>query len=356
MIKLYVEEKQSVKKICNILGISKSQLYRLLRKYNIPRSRVPKRPKINNELKALLEDLRKSVNIGKRGKIELDKKLFARILEYNLPITMIAEYIRVSRKTLMRRLIDYEFIKFTEENSNNASKLKKPRAVFKGSDEDKAYIIGLAHDFNLRGESPNTLSLKLTTTHPELIKLVLSLFKPYNPRMYRRRDGDIAVHFEVDPSYSFALTIPKERYVENLKWALENYPHQVLSGLIDADGCITMYKDKRDGRVYWGIWLYLKDRTQVELIRETLKRLGYNPGNGKGIRLSHHQTTRLLKHLKLRHREKIAYQKVILSSLSKEKKYKWHKKFRDLIKRKVANGKNSPPTPPPFYPKINYNI
>jgi len=241
----------------------------------------------------------------------------------------------------------------------NGRRLTRPIEV---DDREKAYILGLVHDLYPTRDSPNVIRFSLSTTHTAMMILVLhtTRFKRVYTYIDPPREDQLCksfgykVNLTLDRGYDFALKNDDnwKRYIEGVKWALKNYPYEFLAGIIDADGYIGIQCSRRrkretvEYRYFIEIGLEKEGWKVINLIYKTLRDLGYDVkkyksiDNGKVIwkvRLTKKSDIiKFLKLLPVRHGEKVAVKTVILrSKISIEEQYKWYKKFREIVKKKV---------------------
>ncbi len=212
------------------------------------------------------------------------------------------------------------------------------RKPFDGTDEDKAYILGLKHgDLTASVPFRDAVRVSTSSTHPALAELFTGLFSPYghvyNDPRYKKdtKTYEWNFHAIVDKSFEF-LVEHRDRCRE---WVAskESTMLAYLAGLIDAEGHIRIYPNPRTVGIIISIW-----NTDIGLIRfanDCLKRLGYRPmepyldkrGGGKssGFHIERKkdywrlqlgrfdEAQSLLQRLPLRHREKVERKRLALS-------------------------------------------
>jgi len=217
-------------------------------------------------------------------------------------------------------------------------KRKHKRESFDGTDEDKAYMLGLKHG-DLYAYSPfgDAVRVSTSSTHPALAELFAELFSPYghvyqHPR-YKKDTGTYEWNFQVilDKSFGFLLE-PRDKCRE---WVLnkESTMLAYLAGLIDAEGYIRPYANPRTVAIEVSIWN--TDTDLLEFVYKCLKRLGYRPVEpylskppgeaSSGFHIARkkaewrlllarfEEAQSLLRRLPLRHREKVALKETALS-------------------------------------------
>ena len=215
---------------------------------------------------------------------------------------------------------------------------KYERRPFDGTDEDKAYLLGLRHgDLSASRPWNGVVKVSTSTTHPAMSDLFHSLFEPFGHVYQHPRHKKDTQSYEwnlstiVDNSFEFLL---EDREVT---WARVSQKESTLlayiAGVLDAEGSIGVVRNNSGPSVQ--ILFY---NTRIELltfIRSGLKSLGYEPTNlylekKKGTSTSKYKIERkkdywrvslgwfnqvqtLLGLLPIRHREKIGRKEIALS-------------------------------------------
>ncbi|MBI3115807.1 MAG: LAGLIDADG family homing endonuclease [Thaumarchaeota archaeon] len=220
-----------------------------------------------------------------------------------------------------------------------SEKLRKyERKSFDGTDEDKAYMLGLRHgDLSASVPFGDATRVSTSTTHPALSNLFTQLFSPYghvyiHPR-YKKDSGTYEGNLQaiLDKSFEFLI----ESRDKCREWVLrkESTMLAYLAGLIDAEGHIRIYANPRTVGIIVSIW-----NTDTELLgfaNKCLKKLGYRPmrpyldkrkgGKSSGFHIERKkdywrlqlgrfdEAQSLLRRLPLRHREKVQTKELALS-------------------------------------------
>lgn len=231
---------------------------------------------------------------------------------------------------------------------------KDERKPFDGTDEDKAYLLGLRHgDLSVSRPWNGVVRVSTSTTHPAMAELSHKLFEPYGhvyqiPR-YKKdtKTYEWNLHVVLDDSFSFlflgfdaAKDCVKESNVKIIAY---------LSGFLDAEGSILVTRNIRGGVVifvdyfneYRPILEWISDRAH-ELGVGTSIRLNKSIGPGTtGFHLNHNKEywqmpifsakriQGFIRILKLRHPEKLSRREISLS-------IKDGMKFQDIADRIVA--------------------
>jgi hypothetical protein len=215
---------------------------------------------------------------------------------------------------------------------------KYERKPFDGTDEDKAYLLGVSHgDFHIMRPFGDAVRVSTGTTHPAMVELFEDLFVRYGhvsvyPR-YKRDTNSYEWNIQVilDSSFEFLLQTREARrgWVEAKDSTMLAY----LAGLLDAEGTIGFSPNPRTIGITVGIWN--TDTGLLGFAYECLNKLGHRPiqpylsGAPGGVSSGFHIPKRkaewrvlvarfeevqsLLRRLPLRHREKLARREIALS-------------------------------------------
>ncbi|HYB45265.1 MAG TPA: LAGLIDADG family homing endonuclease, partial [Nitrososphaerales archaeon] len=215
---------------------------------------------------------------------------------------------------------------------------KYERKPFDGTDEDKAYTLGLRHgDLSASMPFGGVTRVSTSTTHPALSEVFEQLFGQYgHVYKYPRRKKDTNTYewnlqTILDRSFGFLL----ESRDKCRDWVLRKDSTMLayLAGLIDAEGNIRIYPNPRTIGIIVSIW-----NTDVDLLEfayKCLKQLGYRPlrpylsklpgGVSSGFHIARKkaewrvmvarfdESQSLLGRLPLMHREKVEMKELALS-------------------------------------------
>ncbi|QQG49459.1 MAG: LAGLIDADG family homing endonuclease [archaeon] len=157
---------------------------------------------------------------------------------------------------------------------------KYERRPFDGTDEDKAYLLGLKHgDLTTSRPWKDVVKVSTSTTHPAMARLFDRLFgghgHVYRYARYKKDTKTYEWNLAVilDPSFDF-LTQSHEDV-----WAWVSTSQALkrayLSGLLDAEGSVGIYKAKNSVAVV--IAYYNTNLRLLELVRRWIRDLGFNP-------------------------------------------------------------------------------
>ncbi len=213
------------------------------------------------------------------------------------------------------------------------------RKPFAGTDENKAYLLGVSHgDFHVYRPFGDAVRVSTSTTHPAMVELFESLFSRYgHVDKYPRYKNDTHtyewnIQVILDRSFEFLLDTRDQCrvWVRSKQSTILAY----LAGFIDAEGNIRPHANPRTIAIVVGIWN--TDIGLLEFARECLTSLGYRPMErylqsppgpiSSGFQIERkkaywrlllgrfEESQSLLRRLPLRHREKVAIKEVVLST------------------------------------------
>jgi hypothetical protein len=214
---------------------------------------------------------------------------------------------------------------------------KYERKPFDGTDEDRAYLLGLRHG-DLSASTPwnGVVRVSTSTTHPAMSELFHSLFEPYGHVYQHPRYKKDTKSYEwnlstvVDQSFDFLLETREAAWdwVSKGESTLLAY----IAGVLDAEGSIGIVSNNCGPSVQ--VLFYNTRLELLDFIRLGMKSLGYEPTNPyldkkKGTSTSKYKIERrkdywrvslgwfeqvqsLLKRLPIRHREKIRRKEIAL--------------------------------------------
>ena len=208
---------------------------------------------------------------------------------------------------------------------------KYEKKAFRGDKVEKAYLMGLRYGDLDVVRHGRAIRVRVSTTHPAMAELFDHLFAPYGhvfryPRKTNLTMFEWTLECDLDQSFEFMLKkIPLAilRQLSNLEF------RAFLSGMIDAEG--TIYLHKKEYGDQFELSLSNTDDEVIKTIAHRLLSLGYHPRvgswkqdsnrlgypkEGKITRLDlsfREEIYRLLRALKLRHREKVAKAHFILT-------------------------------------------
>ncbi|HME19743.1 MAG TPA: hypothetical protein VKF15_08420 [Nitrososphaerales archaeon] len=219
---------------------------------------------------------------------------------------------------------------------------KYERTPFDGTDEDRAYMLGLRHgDLSVSTPWKGAVRVSTSTTHPAMAELFRSLFESYgHVYQYARYKKDTQtyewnVQTILDESFAFLL----QEFSDAKSWIeqSETLTLAYLSGFIDAEGSILVTHSTR-GAIVIFVDYFNENKTLLEWIAERARSLGLGTslrinkpiGRGTtGFHLNHnreywqlstfsaHGILGFVERLRLRHPQKLLRRSLALSTLSK---------------------------------------
>jgi hypothetical protein len=157
---------------------------------------------------------------------------------------------------------------------------KYGRKPFDGTDEDRAYLLGLRHgDLSVSRPWKGVVRVSTSTTHPALAQLFRSLFEPHGHVYQHPRYKKDTQTYEwnlgviVDSSFDF-LCSP---FSEVVGWILSKQSTTLayLGGLLDAEGSVGIYPAKRLTSV--NIVYYNTNLQLMLFVHKAIQILGYRP-------------------------------------------------------------------------------
>jgi hypothetical protein len=146
-------------------------------------------------------------------------------------------------------------------------------------DEDKAYLLGVAHgDFHVSRPFGDAVRISTSTTHPAMVELFRNLFEKYgHVYQYSRYKKDTHTYewnlsTDLDESFSFLLGSRSEcrDWIARDSSTILAY----LAGLFDAEGTIGIYPNARTTSVQ-AIY-YNTDLDLLQCVHKWLIKLGYD--------------------------------------------------------------------------------
>lgn len=159
---------------------------------------------------------------------------------------------------------------------------KYERKPFDGTDEDKAYLLGLRHgDLSASRPWNGVVRVSTSSTHLAMSDLFHSLFEPYghvyqHPR-YKKDTKSYEWNLQtiVDESFGFLLETRESTWdwVAKRESTLLAY----IAGVLDAEGSIAITSNNRGPSIQ--VLFYNTRLELLNFIRSGLKSLGYEPTN-----------------------------------------------------------------------------
>ncbi|HVC26764.1 MAG TPA: hypothetical protein VND40_01245 [Nitrososphaerales archaeon] len=212
------------------------------------------------------------------------------------------------------------------------------RKPFNGTDEDKAYLLGISQgDLHVSRPFGDAVMVTTSSTHPAMCDLFDRLFSPHgHVSHYPRYKKDTNTYewnigVTLDASFEFLL----QKFEQSLPWvrSSEEITMPYLSGLLDAEGSIVITKDQFQ-KVALFVDYSNSNKALLDWIRSELISRGYfcsvRINKRKGVRtkkwgIVHRKDywqlssygmdniQKLIAELKPRHSEKIARREIALA-------------------------------------------
>ena len=157
---------------------------------------------------------------------------------------------------------------------------KYQRKPFDGTEEDKAYLLGLRHgDLSVSRPWKGVVRVSTSTTHQTMVELFRSLFEPYGHVYQHPRYKEDTNSYEwnlnanLDESFDFLFL----RLSALARWVSPR-PSLVLSylaGLFDAEGSVGIYPAK--GRTSLNLIYYNTDLRLLRFVYRAIRSQGLRP-------------------------------------------------------------------------------
>jgi hypothetical protein len=157
---------------------------------------------------------------------------------------------------------------------------KYERKPFDGTDEDRAYLLGLRHgDLSVSRPWKDVVRVSTSTTHPAMANLFRSLFEPYGHVYQHPRYKKDTKSYEwnlstiVDSSFDFLL----DDRAETWKWVTQSESTLLayLAGILDAEGSVGNHSNGKGTSVR--LMYYNTSQELLIFIKGAIEMLGYSP-------------------------------------------------------------------------------
>jgi hypothetical protein len=213
-VDLYYHQNLTTYEISNRLCCSQTTIWKKFKEFNL-------KPRISGTTR---------VNLSK-------KILFDLYFNKKLSTWKIEKQLNISRGTIHRKLKEYKI----PTRDLSTANMKYSKLDFSGDLNEKAYIIGFRlGDLRVRKQylHSHTISIGCSSTIPEQIKLIKSLFKKYGHVWIKKsNNGKIAIEAFLNETFDFLLSKEIPFWVKEKDSSFYSF----LSGFIDAEGCIGIY-------------------------------------------------------------------------------------------------------------------
>ncbi len=156
---------------------------------------------------------------------------------------------------------------------------KYERLPFDGTDEDRAYLLGLRHgDLSVSKPWRGAVRVSTSTTHPAMVELFSAMFSPYghvylHPR-YKKDTNSYGWNLQTILDSSFEFLLQDFAHVSDLIEPQQSTLFSYLSGLLDAEGSILVTRDLR-GKVVIFLDYYNSNKSLLEWIERQIRKAGY---------------------------------------------------------------------------------
>jgi intein/homing endonuclease len=157
---------------------------------------------------------------------------------------------------------------------------KYERKPFDGTEEDKAYLLGLRHgDLSVSKPWKDVVRVSTSTTHPAMANLFRSLFEPYghvyqDPR-YKKdtKSYEWNLNTIVDDSFDFLL----EDRADVWKWVAQKESTLLayLAGVLDSEGSVGIHSNGKGTSLR--VMYYNTSQELLFFLKRALEKLGYGP-------------------------------------------------------------------------------
>jgi len=227
----------------------------------------------------------------------------------------------------------------------------EPKKPFNGDKKEMLYLCGHSEDLYVTRDKRCIVAM-LSTTHPASVSLFKTLFQPYSkirekPRINMglicKGHPAIVLWTRLHSSFDFLLRYKKDR-MRFLRETVKNRGDALshLSGLVDAEGCITVREDRKkkingEYRYHYTPIIYIGNSNKELLmwVKEWFGgRIYQKRANYYMYQLTGPRCLKLLRDLQLRHEEK-AYRRMIILKYPPSEAYAKIKEHREMIRKEV---------------------
>jgi len=156
---------------------------------------------------------------------------------------------------------------------------KYERKPFDGTDEDRAYLLGLRHgDLSVSRPWRGVVRVLTSSTHPAMANLFRSLFEPYghvyqHPR-YKKDTKSYEWNLSAIPDNSFEFLLSELPEVKDWISSSPKLTLTYLAGLLDAEGSVVTTRNKKGSILLFTAWNN-SDLVLLTWARERLRFLSY---------------------------------------------------------------------------------
>ena len=156
---------------------------------------------------------------------------------------------------------------------------KYERRPFDGTDEDRAYLLGLRHgDLSVSKPWKDVVRVSTSTTHPAMANLFRSLFEPnghvYQHPRYKKDTKSYEWNLSVILDNTFEFMFLGVSDVKDWISTNSSLTLAYLSGLLDAEGSVVTTRNKRGNILLFAAWNN-SNLALLAWVRERLRFLSY---------------------------------------------------------------------------------
>ena len=157
---------------------------------------------------------------------------------------------------------------------------KYERKPFDGTDEDRAYLLGLRHgDLSVSKPWKGVVRVSTSTTHPAMAELFRSLFEPYghvyqHPR-YKKDSNSYEWNLGAILDDSFDFLLASVRNTANWLGSRHSLLLAYLAGLLDAEGSISIHAQRRS--TVLNVTYYNTNLELMKWVYRWIRGLGFQP-------------------------------------------------------------------------------
>ena len=278
------------------------------------------------------------------------EKIVKMYVDSKISIRSIGRMLKIDRRRVSKALRTRRIEIKKKDDAMRIANTKHIKTVFKGNEQEKAYITGLViGDIYPIKKSRYTLRLTTATTHNHFINLLREVFSKYGPvHIYPAKQNDnyrwnISIDLDLE-SFSFLLKR------DSIKLPERDLLYSFLAGLIDSDGSIQIRKTGKNFQFI--VRVFSQNRGLLKDLQEILSKMDFknslyiNSKKGKVKKsknltiisnkddyvlelYSKEDVINLLKVLPIKHPEKILWKEMILEIHNKN--LKKHEEIKNIL-------------------------
>jgi AcrR family transcriptional regulator len=212
-------------------------------------------------------------DIGRRPWTGLVPKVDPRLIlsmyrDQGKTLREISAELHISRSTAWTHVADQ-----TQMRPRSAPRFS--RVPFSGDEFERSYLIGYrAGDVNAFQDSAQTVTARVSTTHPAMLEMFSQCFSHYGrckavPRQVFLTGYDWQILVYLDDSFRFLIPKPSSPPSEPV------LVYAFIAGFSDSDGCWAAYE--RRGRTAFSFCITSRNHVLLVELESALEREGYHP-------------------------------------------------------------------------------